>query len=70
MNLQHFHNKLYGCEIKIYYKKPKFGVVHINYVRCETHRKKICKCGWEIHWHGGENSCKLFPKGKQEKVKF
>ena len=67
--IEHFHAKIYGCVIKIYYKKSNHNYF-VNYYKCETHRKKICKCGWEIHWHGGENSCKLFPKGKQDKQTF
>jgi len=68
--INHFHCIKNGCEIIIHYKKPRFGVVHIDYVKCKTHNKKICKCGWEWHWHNGENSCKLFPKGKQERQTF
>jgi hypothetical protein len=62
----HFHCVKDGCKIVIHYKQPRFGVVHINYVKCETHHKKICRCGYEIGWHNNEQSCKLFPKGKQD----
>ena len=61
----HFHCIKKGCKIVIHYKQPRFGVVHIDYVKCETHKKKICRCGWEFHHHFGEDTCKLYPKGKQ-----
>ena len=62
----HFHCIKDGCKIVIHYKQPRFGVVHINYVKCETHGRKICRCGWEVHYHFGNDSKKLFPKGKQD----
>jgi hypothetical protein len=64
----HFHCAKDGCKIVIHYKRPKYGVVHINFVKCETHNVKICRCGFEWHWHGEENTCKLYPKGVQERV--
>ena len=64
--MEHFHSTKDGCVIKIHYKRPRYGVVYINFVKCETHHKIICKCGWEIHFHGGEDSRKICPKGKQD----
>ena len=66
--MEHFHSEQQGCEIIVKYKK-KFGVVYLNYVKCKTHHKMICKCGWEWHFHGGEDSRKICPKGKQDLIK-
>ena len=54
---EHFHSEADGCEIKTYYKKRlKFGFKVVDYYKCETHHIKICRCGWEYHWHYGENT--------------
>jgi hypothetical protein len=65
MNLQHFHSEKDDCDIFVKYKK-KFGVVHRVYTKCKTHHKMICHCGWEIGFHFGECSKKLYPKGHQD----
>ena len=62
----HFHSIKDGCVIKIHYKRPRYRVVYINFVKCEIHHKIICRCGYEKGWHNNECSKKIYPKGKQD----
>ena len=64
--MEHFHDKESGCKIKTYYKRKFFNWYH-DHTKCLTHNKKICRCGWEVGWHNGENSCKLHKRFAQEK---
>ena len=54
---KHFHSISKGCKIVdkdfIDDKRKK-----IKGAYCKTHKKDICRCGWEWHWHGGEYAFK------------
>jgi len=54
-----FHRKSKGCKIikeKILTKdKTHWNIIYF----CETHQCDVCRCGWEIGFHFGENSLLL-----------
>jgi len=43
----HFHSPEKGCRIVPKQQGKILGL------RCLTHKKDICRCGWEWHWHYG-----------------
>ena len=50
---KHYHSEAKGCKIepkKLTYKKGN-RVFSIIGGYCKTHRKKICRCGWEVGHH-------------------
>jgi len=52
----HFHSPAKGCEVenKSFLTKSRFGKVRILGGKfCNTHRKDLCRCGWEWGWHYG-----------------
>jgi len=55
---RHYHCAEKGCKImpKDYYSREKH-IIHRSY--CKTHKKELCRCGWEWHWHGGEHHLPL-----------
>ena len=67
--MNHFHSKEQGCTIKVYFRR-KFFNSYYDHTRCLTHKVKICRCGYQVGWHNNEQSCKLFPKGKQDLIKI
>jgi hypothetical protein len=48
----HFHCIEKGCKIR---SKVLLSTDHRSFAGayCMTHKKNICKCGWEFGWHGG-----------------
>jgi hypothetical protein len=57
-NSHYFHSEEKGCKIK----NKKFNEIHyesksiIKGAYCLTHKKDLCRCGWEWGWHGGTDS--------------
>jgi len=48
----HFHSLEKGCVIIPKRTKDVQGN-YFNASYCVTHKKNICDCGWEWHYHGG-----------------
>ncbi|MEK6884465.1 MAG: hypothetical protein AABY22_32835 [Nanoarchaeota archaeon] len=44
----HYHNSIKDCFV---IKKRQDS---IDGAYCKTHKKLLCKCGWEWQWHYGE----------------
>ena len=63
----HYHSKMKGCEIvrrqwKYISKDNREEGRIISGGYCKTHKKEICKCGWEWHWHYGRYSKPVHPE--------
>ena len=60
----HFHSPNKGCEI-IPITIKGTGNQYIKGGYCKTHKKEICHCGWEFHWHYGIYHNNLFNTNKK-----
>jgi len=65
-----WHSSEKGCDIKnnipCKFATYKYGY---NESECLTHGVKICRCGWEWGWHGGEDNrapVKIFAPERQK----
>lgn len=49
----HYHSITKRCKIiaRKYYVSE--GRCHLIGGYCRTHKKEICRCGWEWYWHYG-----------------
>ena len=54
---ERFHSTFKGCDMRpsrfrgSLLKPGKWHYIQGQY--CKTHKKIVCKCGWEFSWHGG-----------------
>ena len=63
---EHYHHLEKGCKII----GSTFWSTHtprykIPANRCVTHKVDTCRCGWEWHFHGGED-IRLLPRNPRE----
>ena len=57
MNIDnHFHSEKNGCKIIKKEFKNSRGDKSIHGKYCLTHKKNLCRCGWEWSWHYGDYS--------------
>jgi len=64
--LKHFHHISRGCKIepRLYNRFTGGRWAKICGGYCLNHKKELCRCGHEWHWHGGSY---LFPEIKYNK---
>ena len=56
MSNDHFHGTSKGCyliDCEQFAEHEKGRATKVDGKECLTHRKRICRCGWEWHWHNG-----------------
>ena len=53
-----FHHSRKGCCLEFKPKKSIYGWRYYS-VHCKTHEVDCSRTGWQWHWWGGTNSCKL-----------
>lgn len=43
-----------GCLLVKCRKEEVYKEHYLDVYTCLSHMVETCRCGWEIHWHGGE----------------
>lgn len=64
-NSKKFHDIIKGCRLtdcSKSFRDTSGNMVFLERYHCLRHNVEVCKCGWEIGWHGAE-SIKLIKPG-------